>query len=91
MDRIETLGSGTTPATSARSRDVAIAELRGLGGLVLEQALVDSVASPLPSLVDWGNRLAAELGVEGVGRPGTYRELMCGVASVNRRAVGAPV
>lgn len=88
MDGMGTLGSGTTPVAPTRSRDVAIAELRGLGGLVLEQALVDAVASPLPSLVEWGNRLAAELGVEGVGYPCTYRDLMCGVASINRRAAG---
>lgn len=69
-----------------RSREIAIAELRGLGGLVLEQALVDGIGTPLPSLVAWGNRLATELGVEGVGAPATYRELMEGVARVNRRA-----
>lgn len=81
-----------TPIVAARpgrTREIAIAELRGLGGLVLEQALVDGIGTPLPSLVAWGNRLATELGVEGVGRPATYKELMEGVARVNRRAGSA--
>ncbi len=77
-------------AQPGRGREVAIAELRGLGGVVLEQALVDGVGTPLPSLVAWGNRLADELGVDGLGRPGTYRELMRGVASINRRAGAVP-
>lgn len=81
-----------TPTIEATGRDktVVIAELRGLGGLVLEQALMDGPGQPLPSLVAWGNRLARELGVDGLGAPATYRELMAGVASVNRRAGAGP-
>ncbi len=69
-----------------RARAVILAELKGLGGLVLEQALLDATASPLPSLMEWANRLAGELAVEGVGRPATYRELLRGIVAVNRRA-----
>ncbi len=65
---------------------MVIAELRGLGGLVLEQALLDGLVEPVPSLVTWANRLAAELQVEGFAPPPTYRDLMQRVVEVNRRA-----
>jgi hypothetical protein len=45
-----------------RTRALAEAELRGLGGIVLEQALLDSTAHALPSLVEWAGHLADELG-----------------------------
>ena len=73
-----------------RPRAVVIAELRGLGGLVLEQALLEGDAEPLPSLVSWSNRLAMELQVAGLGEPGTYRDLMQGIVDVNRRAERDP-
>ena len=73
-----------------RARVVVIAELRGLGGLVLEQALLDGEAEPLPSLIGWSNRLAMELQVEGLGEPGTYRDLVQGIVEVNRRAEENP-
>ena len=69
---------------------MVIAELRGLGGLVLEQALVDGQAEPVPSLVAWANRLAAELQVEGFPTPPSYRDLMQCVVAVNRRAEENP-
>jgi hypothetical protein len=74
----------------ARPRIVVISELRGLGGLVLEQALLDGTAEPQPSLVRWADRLAAELDVDGVGSPSDYRELMREIVAINRRAAADP-
>lgn len=88
-------GTHTRPATRRRSRAkpkppraraVVMAELRGLGGLVLEQALLDATATPLESLLEWSNRLAGELGVEGVGTPVDYRHLLRAIVEVNKRA-----
>lgn len=73
-----------------RARLVIISELRGLGGVVLEQALLDARATPQPSLVAWANRLAAELDVAGPGAPATYREFMKAIVEVNRRAEAEP-
>ncbi len=73
-----------------RMRIVVISELRGLGGLVLEQALLDGAAEPQASLVAWANRLAMELDVAGVGSPATYRELMQSIVAINRRASADP-
>ncbi len=73
-----------------RRRIVVISELRGLGGLVLEQALLDRSAEPQGSLVAWANRLAMELDVEGPGAPATYRDLMQSIVAINRRAVADP-
>jgi hypothetical protein len=74
----------------ARPRIVVVSELRGLGGLVLEQALLDGAAEPQPSLVAWANRLAAELDVTGIGCPADYRELMREIVAINRRAAADP-
>jgi hypothetical protein len=74
----------------ARARLIVTAELRGLGGVVLEQALLDSTSDPQKSLIGWANRLAAELDVEGVGMPRSYRDLMQGIVAVNRRAAADP-
>jgi hypothetical protein len=74
----------------ARARLIVTAELRGLGGVVLEQALLDSTSDPQKSLIAWANRLAAELDVEGVGTPRSYRDLMQGIVGVNRRAAADP-
>lgn len=73
-----------------RARIVVVSELRGLGGLVLEQALLDGTAEPQASLVAWANRLAAELDVDGVGSPADYRELMRAIVAINRRAEADP-
>lgn len=75
-------------APSKRTRLHALAELRGLGGLVLEQALLDSTARPLKSLLDWNQRLAEELGEPAPQRAETYAELMLSIVSVNRGAGG---
>jgi len=73
-----------------RMRIVVISELRGLGGLVLEQALLDGTAEPQARLVSWANHLAAELDVDGAGTPATYRELMQSIVAINRRASADP-
>lgn len=73
-----------------RPRLVIVSELRGLGGVVLEQALLDARATPQPSLVAWANRLAAELDVLGPGNPPTYRALMKEIVEVHRRAEADP-
>lgn len=73
-----------------RPRIVVISELRGLGGLVLEQALLDRSAEPQVSLVAWANRLAMELDVEGPGAPANYRDLMQSIVEINRRAAADP-
>jgi hypothetical protein len=73
-----------------RPRVVVIADLRGLGGLVFEQALLDGDAEPQGSLIAWADRLATELDVEGVGAPADYRELMWAIVKVNRRAEADP-
>lgn len=74
----------------ARPRLVVISELRGLGGLVLEQALLDRTAQPLPSLMAWTNRLAAELDVRDAGLPADYRELLFCIRAIMRRAEADP-
>jgi hypothetical protein len=73
-----------------RPRLVVISELRGLGGVVLEQALLDARATPQASLIAWANRLAAELDVAGPGTPQTYRALMKAIVEVHRRAEADP-
>ena len=78
-------------ARAPRAQAVVAAELRGLGGLVLEQALIDRRAQPVSSLVEWTNRLAEELGVDGVGSPDSYAQLLRAIVVVNRQAEAAPV
>lgn len=73
-------------ARPPRAYAVICAELRGLGGLVLEQALLDGTEEPLVSLCEWADRLALELGVDGVGRPGDYRSLLHAIVEMNKRA-----
>ncbi len=52
------------------------AELRSLAALVYEQALMDANAAPVDSLLEWADRLADELDITGVGRPGDNRALL---------------
>jgi hypothetical protein len=73
-------------ARPPRGHAVILAELRGLGGLVLEQALLDGTEAPLGSLCEWADRLARELGVEGVGQPEDYRGLLHAIVEMNKRA-----
>jgi hypothetical protein len=73
-----------------RPRAVIVAELRGLGGVVLEQALLDATAAPVPSLVEWLGRLAGELAVPAPA-PATNRELMHAVLGLSRTASADPL
>lgn len=73
-----------------RQRIVVRSELKGLGGFVVEWALLDATAAPQPAVVVWANRLAAELDVEGVGSPADYRELLHAIVKVARRADADP-
>jgi len=83
--------SGTAAlADPGTPRQVLVEELRGLGGIVLEHSLIDPGAMPTPSLVRWGNSLAAALGVRGVGAPSTNSDLMKAIAAVRRRAAPLP-
>lgn len=73
-----------------RPRTVVMSELRGLGGVVLEQALLDGEAAPAPSVVEWCRRLARELGLGDPGSPRTYREMMAAVLNLHRAALADP-
>lgn len=77
-------------ARPARAREVVATELRGLGGLVLEQALLQADARPLRSLTDWAARLTLELGQDPGAPAATYAELMHRIAAIARRAAGDP-
>jgi hypothetical protein len=74
----------------ARPRLVVTAELRGLGGLVLEQALIDGTARPRPSLIEWTRRLSQELGYDDFEAVDTNRELMHAISAISRRAAAEP-
>lgn len=74
----------------ARARVVVVTELRGLGGLVLEQALLEAGARPLRSLADWTERLTRELGQEPGAPAATYAELMHRITAVARTAEADP-
>lgn len=74
----------------SRARGVVVTELRGLGGLVLEQALLEAGARPLRSLTDWTDRLSRELGQQPGAPAETYAELMHRIAAVSRAAAGDP-
>ncbi len=73
-----------------RPRPVLVSELRGLGGVVLEQALQFPSARPPASLVVWAGRLAAELGAPPADAPPTYRDLMARIAEIHRDALANP-
>lgn len=73
-----------------RMRIVVRSELRGLAGLVFEQALLDGAAEPQTSLVRWANRLAAELDVDDIGAPADYREMLHALVGLSRRADADP-
>ncbi len=73
-----------------RQRIVVRSELKGLGGFVVEWALLDPSAAPPAAVIEWANKLAAEFGVEGVGHPADYRELMHAIVAVARRADADP-
>jgi hypothetical protein len=62
-----------------------MAELRGHLIFVYEQVELDATATPVPSVVEWSNRLAGELGLDGVGAPSDYRTLYFSVCEVIRQ------
>lgn len=62
------------------------AELRSLAALVYEQALMDASAPPVDSLLEWADRLAGELGIDGIGRPPDNRALLHGMVRVSQDA-----
>ncbi len=67
-----------------------MSELRGLGGLVMEQALLDRDARPQASVVRWADRLAAELGFEDTGMPADYPELLQAIVRIMQSAKADP-
>jgi hypothetical protein len=67
-----------------RARQLILAELRGLGGLVLEQGLLAATARPPESLVTWQRRLADELDVACPSRARTYREMLHQIVALSR-------
>lgn len=67
-----------------RSHEQIIAELRGLGGLVLEQGLLDSGGIPLGSLVEWQRALIQELGQPLPPRPRGYTEMLRQIVAVSQ-------
>jgi hypothetical protein len=73
-----------------RPREVLLSELRGLGALVLEQALQDSGARPRASLAAWAAQLASELGCAAAPAPPSYGALMRRVVEINREAEAHP-
>jgi hypothetical protein len=73
-----------------RPRAVLVSELRGLGGVVLEQALQDPAARPPAGLVAWAGRLAEELGAPPAGVPPTQRDLMARIVEIHRDAEANP-
>lgn len=62
------------------------AELRSLGALIYEQALMDASAAPVDSLLERADRLAGELRVDGVGRPTDNRSLLHGMVRLSQDA-----
>ncbi|MGD9573228.1 MAG: PilZ domain-containing protein [Thermoleophilia bacterium] len=69
------------------------AELRSLAALVYEQALMDANAAPVDTLLEWADRLAGELSVDGVGRPADNRAFLHDLVRVSGdadRAGGDP-
>jgi hypothetical protein len=68
-----------------RPREVVEAELRGLGGLAYEQALLAPEAEPSESIIAWVNALAAELGEGPIPMAATNRGLMGELVRLHRR------
>ena len=69
-----------------RATELILAELRGLGGVVLEHGLLGPASQPVSSLVAWQRRLTEELGFAGAPRATTYHEMMHQIVAINRRA-----
>lgn len=80
-----------TPTKRPRPRELAIAELRALGGHVYEQCILGEEGPPSQSTMDWVATLAWELDVEGPEETvETYQQLMRELAALHRRAEARP-
>ena len=66
----------------ARPRREVLVELRALGAMVYGRAAVDADGRPHEGLIGWADRLAAELGVAGVGHPADFRALLHAIARI---------
>lgn len=73
-----------------RARLVVTSEMRALAAFLCEWALLDRTARPQASVIDWADRLAAELGLPGTGRPRTNGELFYAVKELMQRAEADP-
>ena len=71
----------------ARSAELILAELRGLGGLVLEQGLLSPTGRPPSSLIAWQRRLAVELATDESTRARSYRELLHQIVALSRKGL----
>lgn len=67
-----------------------MSDLRALGYLVYEQALLDRTARPQESVVAWAGRIATELDVEGPGSPADYADLLQAILRITRAAKADP-
>lgn len=75
------------PTRQPRPRELAVAELRALGGHVYEQCILGEEGPPSASTMDWVATLAWELDVEGPSESvETYQQLMRELAALHRRA-----
>ena len=70
-----------------RPADLILAELRGLGGLVLEQGLLAPTGRPPASLIAWQRRLAVELAADEPTRARSYRELLHQIVALSRKGL----
>ncbi len=70
-----------------RPVQLILAELRGLGGLVLEQGLLSPTGRPPASLIAWQRRLAVELATEEPTRARSYRELLHQIVALSRKGI----
>lgn len=71
-----------------RACEQIVAELRGLGGLVLEQGLLAQGGVPLASLVEWQRALILELGQPMPPRPRGYAQMLRQIVEVSRAVPG---
>ena len=69
-----------------RATELILAELRGLGGVVLEHGLLGPDSQPVGSLVAWQRRLTEELGFAIAPRATSYHQMMHQIVAINRRA-----
>lgn len=68
-----------------RATELILAELRGLGGVVLEHGLLGPDSVPVESLIIWQRRLTEELGFPFAPRAMSYHQMMNQMVSLNRQ------